>query len=112
GGNDGNMDSYHGLQKIVYIRLDAMAVPVDSKYWSAAGDSKGKRLSIRSMAHIACSAISGSESLAALWSAGRSPRLPIFPSATQTLRKNPRRLIRLMGDRRKSARNCTSSRAR
>src|SRR4051794_6102565 len=64
---------------------------------------------ICSTAHWACSAMSGSGSFAADSSAGRSPALPTFPSATQTFLRKPRRLIRLIGDLRNICRNCSSA---
>jgi len=70
------------------------------------------RSRIRPIAHRACSEISGSLSSAALSKAGRSSAAPALPSATHTLRKNPRRLMRLIGEARKSARNAASSKAR
>src|SRR4030095_15287466 len=65
-------------------------------------------LRIRWIAHAACSAINGSGLAAARSSAGRSDGLPIFPRATHTLRRNPERFIRLIGDFLKSARNSAS----
>src|SRR5438093_627046 len=56
------------------------------------------RIRICSSAHAACSAIKGSGSAAARCSAGMSDQSPILPKATQTLRRKPRRLIRLISD--------------
>ena len=42
--------------------------------------------------------------------AGKSVASPTFPKATQTLRRNPRRLIRLIGDWRNISRNSSSVR--
>lgn len=70
------------------------------------------RLRIWRIAHAACSAINGSGSVAARSSAGRSHGLPTLPSATHTLRRNPRRFIRLMGEFLKSARNSASVRSK
>src|SRR5439155_8157449 len=56
------------------------------------------RASICSIAHPACSAINGSGSAAARSSAERSDRSPALPKATHTLRRKPRRLIRLIGE--------------
>src|SRR5436190_14239487 len=64
------------------------------------------------IAHFACSAINCSESAAARSSSAKSDESPILPSATQTLRRKPRRLIRLIGEFRKSARNCSSLKLR
>ena len=52
---------------------------------------------------------SGSGSRAALSSAGRSSVSPTFPRATQTFRKKPRRLIRLIGESCEIAREICSS---
>jgi len=68
------------------------------------------RSRIRWIAHAACSAINGSGSAAARSSAGMSDGSPTLPSATHTLRRNPRRFIRLMGEFLKSARNSASVR--
>ena len=66
------------------------------------------RSRICSIAHAACSAINGSRSAAALSNAGRSDGSPTLPSATHTLRRNPRRFTRLIGDFLKSTRNSAS----
>src|SRR6266508_1701676 len=65
-----------------------------------------------SIAHFACSAINGSGSAAARSRTGKSDAFPTLPSATQTLRRKPRRLIRLIGEFLKSVRNSLSSRFR
>src|SRR6266700_653426 len=70
------------------------------------------RSRICSTAQAACSAINGSESAAARSSAGKSDKSPTLPNATQTLRKKPRRLIRLIGEFLKSTRNSTSLKLR
>jgi len=67
---------------------------------------------ICSTAHAACSAIRGSESPAALRSAGSAEVSPVFPSATQTLRSSPRRLARRMGVPANRCRKPASSSAR
>ena len=64
------------------------------------------------IAHFACSAINGSASAAARSSAGKSDGFPTLPNATQTFRKKPRRLIRLIGEFLKSTRNLSSLKLR
>lgn len=63
------------------------------------------RPSICPMAQAACSAIRASESPARSRKTGKSSSVPTFPSATQTLRTNRFRFIRLIGECRKSERN-------
>ena len=66
------------------------------------------RSRMRWIAHIACSAINGSGSAAARSSAGMSDTLPTLPKATHTLRRKPRRLIRLIAEFRNSVRKSVS----
>src|SRR5206468_10729881 len=70
------------------------------------------RSRICSTAQAACSAINGSESVAARSSAGKSDKSPTLPNATQTLRKKPRRLIRFIGELLKSTRNSSALKLR
>src|ERR1700736_4177099 len=70
------------------------------------------RTKICSIAQAACSAIKGSESSAPSRKAGKFLPVPTFPSATHTFRKNPRRLIRLIGEFRNKLRNSVSLSAR
>jgi len=55
--------------------------------------------------------MSGSGSRVAFKSAGRASSCPVFPSATQTLRKRPRRLVRRIGVPAKRCLNAASSSA-
>src|SRR5436190_22868657 len=66
------------------------------------------RALICSTAHAACSATNASGSTAARSSAGRSHGSPVLPRATHTLHRKPRRLIRLIGEFLKRARNSPS----
>src|SRR5205823_8563879 len=63
-------------------------------------------------AHLACSTINHSWSAVARSSAGKSDESPTLPNATLTLRKRPRRLIRLIGEFLKSERNSSSFKVR
>ena len=64
------------------------------------------------IAHSACSAIRGSPSPAAHVSDGKSSNVPVFPNATQTLRRKRERLIRLIGDFANKVRKPSSSSSR
>src|SRR6266571_7328954 len=94
-------------EKPLWIQLIAASFN-DADLVGRSHDLTPRRALICSTAHSACSAIKGSGSSAARSSAGRSDTSPVLPRATHTLRRKPRRLIRLIGEFLKRARNSAS----
>src|SRR6266404_2797678 len=85
-------------KEIAFIQLRLRCARRTFWIQKIAATLRAHRSRIRLIAHRACSAINGSRSFPARPSAGKSDSLPTLPSATQTFRKNPRRLIRLIGE--------------
>ena len=91
------------------LSLCAVAVAIKNRGSFLEADQPAFRPLISPIAHSACSEISGSESFAAISSAGKSSAVPVLPKATQTFLKNLGRLMRLMGDFAKTCLNVSSS---
>ena len=88
-----------------FVRRCQADVTVGNQEWRA---GERVRLWICSTAQRACSAMRGSGSSERAVRTGRSWQVPMLPNATQILRTNRGRLMRLTGDSRKRVRNSSS----